>query len=72
METAEVDIKTDPTDETLQYCITSRVSFYHKQSDTDLSKHTGRYICQEIGNATNKVQAYVYVGSKLALWDSSS
>ncbi|ODN06358.1 hypothetical protein Ocin01_00358, partial [Orchesella cincta] len=58
-ESSNVDIQ-KYEDGSISYCLTSQITFYNKQSDTELSKHTGRYICREIGNNTNTASVYVY------------
>ncbi|OXA50297.1 hypothetical protein Fcan01_14900 [Folsomia candida] len=40
-ESSSIQIKTDHENDT-SYCMTSRISIYPKQSDTDLAKHTGK------------------------------
>lgn len=62
-ESSSIQIKTDHENDT-SYCMTSRISIYPKQSDTDLAKHTGKYTCHEIGNISNSVSIYVFVGSE--------
>ncbi|CAL8104131.1 unnamed protein product [Orchesella dallaii] len=62
-ESSNVDIQ-KYEDGSISYCLTSQVTFYNKQSDSELSRHTGRYICREIGNNTNAASVYVYASKK--------
>lgn len=51
-------------DGSISYCLTSQITFSNKQSDTELSKHTGKYSCREIGNISNSASVYVFASSK--------
>jgi len=47
------------------YCMTSHLSFYPRQSNFDLTKHTGTYTCREIANASNSQSVHIFITSEL-------